>query len=157
MIKVRKSVHNRYSCILTILAVLAVSIIIVSPVLAGIQSDLVAKVNVEKKSYYQAAKEIAAGVICSVADPAMVARNIIYAADQNARNEGDNIDEAINDAKQGVLDGASDCATNQGQDVAQLIETLNTALQKPLPMPTTTTTSSTTTTTSTIVPVSPGG
>ncbi len=155
MIDDQERIYKKYSCALTVLAVLVVSIIIASPVLAGIQKDMATKINKEKKSYYQASKEIAVALICTVADPAMVARNIIYAADKNAREHGDNIDNAIRDAKQGVLDGAAACAANQGQDVAQLIEMLNIVLQEPLSIPTTTTTSSTTTTTSTVEPVSP--
>ncbi|OQY06589.1 MAG: hypothetical protein B6I22_04985 [Desulfobacteraceae bacterium 4572_123] len=155
MINDLERIYKKYSCVFTILAVLVMSIIIASPVLAGIQKDLAAKINKEKKSYYQASKEIAIALICTVADPAMVARNIIYAADSNARNQGDNIDDAIRDAKQGVLDGAAACATDQGQDVAQLIEMLDNTLQEPLSIPTTTTTSTTTTTTSTVVPTSP--
>ena len=154
MINDREGIYKKYGRVFTILVILAVSIIIASPALSGIQSDMATKVNKEKKSYYQAAKEIATALICTVADPVMFARNIVYAADQNARERGDNRDNAIREARQGVLDGAAACATDQGQDVAQLIETIAAALQGSLPMPTTTTTSSTTTTTSTVNPVS---
>ena len=157
MINDRNKIYKQHGGILILMAVLIVSIMIVSPALAGIQSDLAVKVNKEKKSYYQAAKEIAAGLICTVADPAMAARNIVYAADKNAREQGDNIDNADRDARQGVMDGATVCASDQGMDVAQMVEMLNTALQGSLSMPTTTTTSTTTTTTSTIRPVSTSG